>query len=255
MSYLARWEKLKADFEANTGKARPKEETKKFLVGTVQKSSGVTPILKEVDTALEKKQRTPLEQSLNKLMVARSSYCTFLTSQQGTFAPGKPTEDLAIWTEYRDLIKGLEAIETDASKDAKSLQEAKSPNKEGILWLSIEGDLKGTIEAAKKQLKAFDALEKKAAVLKKADAAVKATEDYTKAAARTQAAEARTALDKFKIEATKCATELDKIAKAATDGGFKKAVTSFHDAMKALGVSARVDAQIKNLKAMEATAG
>jgi hypothetical protein len=255
MSYLARWEKLKTDFEANTGRARPKEETKKFLIGTVQKASGVTPVLKDVDTAIEKKQRTPLEQSLNKLMAIRSSYCTFLTSQQSVFAPGKATEDLAIWTEYRDLIKGLEAIETDASKDAKTLQEEKSPGKQGIMWLSLEGDLKGTVEAAQKQLKPFAALEKKADVLKKANSSIKAAEEYTKAAARTQPTEARQALNKFKTEAAKCADDLDKIAKAATDVGFKKAVTSFQSAMKALSVAARVDAQINNLKAMEATAG
>ena len=98
--------KTKSRLRSQHGTGASQRRSEKFLIGTVQKSSGVTPILKEVDTALEKKQRTPLEQSLNKLMVARSTYCTFLTSQQSAFAPGKPTEDLAIWTEYRNLIKG-----------------------------------------------------------------------------------------------------------------------------------------------------
>jgi hypothetical protein len=54
-SYVSRWEKLKKTFET-TGVDRPKL-TKDTIFGTIQKASGITPVLKEIDTAIEKKQR------------------------------------------------------------------------------------------------------------------------------------------------------------------------------------------------------
>lgn len=253
--YVKEWEKLKEDFEATTGAKRPKETGRDYDSGAaVAKASGITPVLKDVDTALEKKQRLPLEQALNKLMVARSSYVTFLMKEQKQFNP-MDDGDLPMWTAYKDLYMGIQGIEDKASQEAKTLQEQKSPGQEAIIWFGLEGDLKGTIAAAKKALAPFATLEKKHGVLKKADASVKAAETYTAAAARTKAKEARVALELFKTEAAKCATELDKIAKAITEkkeADAKKAVESFHNAMKALSTLPRVDAQIKNLKSMEA---
>ena len=248
MGYLAKWEQLKKDFEVTTNKSRPKETVKKAIVGTVQKASGLTPILKEVDTALQNQERKPLEQSLNKFFAARGAYATFLSQEQKQFLNDPNDPDLFVWTAYRDLIMGMQKIETDAAADAKKLQEKKGGGKVAIEWLSLDGDLKGTVAAAKKDLAAFSALEKKHGILKKADPALKDTEKYTKAAARTEYKNAREALVSFKVTAKKCADDLAKILGAEKgDPNFTKALTKFHDAMKALSTLGRVDAQIKNL--------
>jgi len=249
MGYVARWEQLKKDFEQATGKSRPRETVKKAVLGTIQKASGITPILKDMDTALQKQERTPLEQSLNKLFAARGVYAIFLSKEQSNFLNDPQDPNLLVWTAYRDLIFGMQKIETDAAAEAKTLQEKKNPGKVAIEWLSLEGDLKGTIAAAKKDLALSPDLEKKHGVLKKADAALKDTEAYTKAAARTEYKAARNALVSFKANAKKCASDLAPIINAEKSAAnFTKAVQKFHDAMKALSALGRVDAQINNLK-------
>jgi hypothetical protein len=253
-AYLKRWEQLKQDFQNTTQKSRPKETTQKLLLGTVQKSSGLTPVLKDVDTALEKKQRVPLEQALNKLFQTRGTYATFLMHEQKQFLNDPNDPDLKIWTAYKDFIFGIQKIEEDASKEAKTLQETKGGVAEGITWLSLEGDVKGTVQAAKKGFAAFAAQEKKNNLLSKANGAVKAAETYTKAAARTQLTEARKALELFKQEAKNCADACAKVLSAEKDEKYKKEVQHFHDAMKALGTAARIDAQIKNLTTAEKAA-
>ena len=50
--YVTRWEQLKKDFEQESNQKRPLETVKKALIGTISKSSGVTPVLKDVDSAL-----------------------------------------------------------------------------------------------------------------------------------------------------------------------------------------------------------
>jgi len=247
--YLTRWEKLKKDFETKTGAKRPQETVKKALVGTVAKASGITPVLKDVDTSIEKKERKPLEQALNKLMVQRSAYCTFLSQEQKKFNPMVDDTQQAIWEAYRDLIMGVQKIESDAADQAKTLQEAKGAT-QGIKFLALEGDVKGTIAAAKKGLAPYAALEKKYDLIKKADGAVAQAEAYTKAAARTQVKEAIKALETFKVEAKKCYEALAKVLAVEKDKGFQTALQAYHDAMKALASVGRVDAQISNLKAM-----
>jgi hypothetical protein len=252
MGYLAIWEQLKKDFEKTTGNARPKETTKKVLLGTVQKASGISPILKDVDSALQKQERTPLEQSLNKLFAARGAYVTFLNQEQKQFLNDPADPELIVWKAYHALIFGLQKIETDAAGDAKKLQAKKSPGKVSIEWLSLEGDLKGTITTAKNDLSKFSSLEKKHNILKKADLTLKDTEKYTKAAARTEYKDAREALLSFQTDAKKCAGDLKTILSAEkSDANFTKALQKFHDAMAALASSARVAAQINNLKAAE----
>lgn len=116
-----------------------------------------------------------------------------------------------------------------------------------IQWLSLEGDVKGTVAAAKKGFAAYSAQEKKNNLLGKSEGAVKAAEAYTKAAAHTKYKEAREALELFKKEAKKCADECAKVLSAEKDAGYKAPVQHHRDAMKALSVLARIDAQIKNL--------
>jgi hypothetical protein len=249
--YVKRWETLKKAFETTTGSKRPQETTKKILLGTVQKASGITPVLKEIDSALAKKHRVPLEQALNKLMSVRGVYCTFLMKEQKQFVNNPNDPDMVIWTAYKDLIFGVQKIEEDAAKEAKQLQEKKEPNKTAITWLGLEADVKSTVAAAKKLFTPFAAQEKKNNLLKKAEAAMKAAETYTKTAARSEVVPARKALELFKVEAKKCADECAKVLSTEKDPNYKKAVQSFHDAMKALSVLSRVDAQIKNLLAAE----
>ena len=249
--YLKRWEKLKKDFETASGSKRPKETVKKALLGTVQKASGLTPVLKDIDTALSKKQRAPLEQALNKLMVVRSDYGKFLMKEQAQYVNSPDDPDMTIWKAYKDLLFGIQKLEEDAAVDAKKLQETKQTGVTGITWLGLEGDVKGTVADAKKKFTSFADKEKKYNLLKKAEGAVKAAEAYTKTAARTEYTNARKALELFKSEAKKCADECAKVLSAEKDDNYKKAVRSFHDAMKALSVLARIDQQIRNLAAAE----
>jgi hypothetical protein len=240
---------LKKNFETTTGAKRPQETVKKALVGTVAKASGITPVLKDVDTAIEKKERKPLEQALNKLMVARSAYCTFLSQEQKKYNPMQDDTQQAVWAAYRDLIMGVQKIESDAADQAKTLQETKGAG-QAIQFFALEGDVKGTVVAAKKGLAPYAALDKKYNLLKASEGAVRQAEAYTKAAARTQVKEAIAALQSFKDEAKKCYEALAKVLPLEKDAGFLKALQAYHDAMKALASVGRVDAQIKNLKAM-----
>lgn len=248
MSYVARWEQLKKDFEKASGLNRPKQ-TKDTIVGTIQKASGITPVLKEVDAAIAKKQRTPLAQALNKFFAVRGPYVTFLQNEMKQYL-----DDLEMATAFKDLMVGLGKIDVDAAAELKKFQEAKSPGKVAIEFLQIEGDVKGTVAAAKKDLAPFAAIEKKHKILAKADAAVKDAEKYTKAAAKTEYKNAREALVSFKANSKKCAEDVAKIISAENDANFKKAAQKFHDAMKAFSVVQRVDGQIKKLQEAEAAA-
>jgi hypothetical protein len=252
--YLSRWEKLKKDFETNSNLKRPQETVKKALIGTVAKSSGLTPIMKDIDSALEKKQRTPLEKALNQLMATRSTYCTFLMEEQKHYLNDPNDPDLTIWTAYRNLIFGIQKLEEDGAAAAKTLQEAKGGG-ESITWFGLEGDVKGTVEKAKKDFGPFAAQEKKNLVLKKADPALKAAKAYTEAAAKTNFLAAKGALLNFKVEAKKCADAVGIVAGKETDANYKKVLVAFQNAMQALSVSARVDTQIQNLQQAMAAHG
>jgi hypothetical protein len=251
VGYVARWEKLKKDFETAFQAKRPMLKVKDADAGIVTKSSGITPVLKDIDTALQKKERKTLERAINKLMVVRGPYATLLAKEAGKYSDWN--EDLsfqAISTAFRDFMMGLQKLEVDAAADAKKLQETKGAAA-GIEFFALEGDVKGTVSSAKKGLAKFATLEKKHSLLKLSDAAVKQAEIYTKTAARTEVKAAKQALLNFKTEAKKCADALAKVSKLETDKDFLKALTSYQNAMQALSAMTRVDAQIRNLTAME----
>jgi len=250
MSYVARWEQLKKDFETNTGKARPKETVKAGILGTIQKASGITPVLKEIDAAIQKKQRAPLAQAITKFLAVRGPYVEMLMRETGHVM-----DDLDLATAYKNLQTGLGQISIDAGKELNTLQETKVSGKVAIPFFEIEGDIKATIARAKKDLAPFAALEKKHKVIATADAALKETEKYTKAAARTEYKAAAEALTKFKAAAKKCAEDLSKVLAAEkNNANFTKPVQSFHDAMKAFSTVTRVDQQIVVLQNAEKTA-
>jgi hypothetical protein len=251
VGYVARWETLKKNFEAVYNAKRPMLKIKDADAGVVTVSSGITPVLRDIDTALQKKERKPLEQAINKLMVVRGPYATLLAKEAGKYSDwNENPNNEAVSTAFRDFMMGLQKLEVDAAADAKNLQLAKGAT-QAIEFFALEGDVKGTVSEAKRGLAKFAALEKKHNLLKLSDAAVKQAEIYTKTAARTQVKEAKQALVNFKAEAKKCAEALAKVSKLETDKDFLKALTSYHDAMQAISNLARIDQQIRNLTAME----
>jgi hypothetical protein len=172
VGYVARWEKLKKDFETAFNAKRPMLKVNDADAGVVSKSSGITPVLKDIDTALQKKERKPLEQAINKLMVVRGPYATLLAKEAGKYSDW--TQDPSfegISTAFRDFMMGLQKLEVDAAAEAKQLQVAKGAA-EGIEFFALEGDVKGTVSTAKKGLAKFAALEKKHNLIKLSDAAV-----------------------------------------------------------------------------------
>jgi hypothetical protein len=247
--YVAEWQKIKANFEAEANMKRPQESVKKAIIGTVQKASGLTPALQEIDTALEKKERVTLERALNKYHSVQEPYVSFVKKEMMTY-DSITQEDVV--KAYAKFMREMLMIEQKVADEAKALQEAKSPGAAAIQWLFLEADVKGTVEKAKKGLGAFAALEKKYQLVKKADPAIKAAEDYTKAAARTEVANALKALKDFQAKATACAKACDPALKdkdVQKLDAYKTAVTSFQSAMSSLA-SSRVATQIKNLEAM-----
>jgi hypothetical protein len=248
MSYAARWEQLKKDFEKNTGLARPKL-TKDTLIGMVQKATGITPVLKDLDTAIAKKQRAPLAQAITKFMTVRGPYVEMLMKETGHLMA---SDDDELATAYTKLQSGLQQIAVAASAELKNVQEAKAPGAVAVEFLEIEGDIKATIATAKKDLAAFAALEKKHKVLATADAALKETEKYTKAAARMEYKVAVDALTKFKVAAKKAAEDLAKVLAAEKSSDkFTAGVQKFQKAMKDFSGVQRVDQQIVKLQAAE----
>lgn len=263
--YLTKWDTLKAKFTADTGKAKPQDTVKKALLGTVAKSTGISPAIKDIESALEKKERATLEKALNKFFSVRGTYASFLLKEQAQY---KPETDMDIWVAYRELIYGLEQIEKDAAKDAEALQKEKGDGTTAITWLSLEGDMKSTVEASKKHFEAYSALKTKykiSGLLDKSKPAIEWTQKYTKAAARTQAKEAREALEGFQKAGKAHVAQIDTLInevnqkeKPTADKdktalkGFKEKLDSYRKAVNDLSVAARVNQQITALKKIEA---
>lgn len=249
--YVSKWQDIKDKFEKSTNLKRPTETVKRAIVGTVQKSSGLTPVLQEIDTALEKKQRYPLEKALNKYHSVQEPYVSFLREEMKKY-PADQYENIAL--AFATFMREMLMIEQDVAADAKALQEQKSPGATGIKWLFLEADVKATIEKAKKDFSPFATLEKRFGLIKKADPAFKAAQDYTKAAARTEVNNALAALKDFQTKALSCANACDaplKDTDANKQDKYIAAVKSFQKAMQDLRTS-RAATQIKNLEAAAA---
>lgn len=245
--YVAEWEKIKKEFETTAGMKRPTETVKKAIIGTVQKSSGLTPALKDVDSALDKKERLTLEKAMNKYHSIQEPYVAFLRKEMSNYNANDHEDVIIAFTTF---MRKMLMLEDEMSKDAKKLQEAKSPGATAIKWLFLEADVKGTVEKAKKDFTAFAPLEKRFLLVKKADPAMKAANDYTKAAARTEVANALKSLKEFQTEARKCATACDAALKdkdAQKADKYIDSVKSYQKAMNDLATS-RAAIQIKNLE-------
>jgi hypothetical protein len=185
-------------------------------------------------------------------MIVRDAYVVMLAKEAGH---AMVNNDDMMATAYKDLQTGLGQISVDAGKVLNTIQETKSPGKVAIPFFEIEGDVKATIATAKKDLAALAALEKKHKVLATADAALKETEKYTKAAARTEYAAAAQALSTFKAAAKKCAEDLAKVLAAEkTNDKFTAAVQKFQKGMKDFSSVSRVDQQIVVIQKAEKAA-
>lgn len=249
--YVKQWQAIKAKFEADAKIKRPKESTTKAMLFTVSKASGLTPALEDIDKALDKKERLTLEKAMNKYHQVQEPYVSFVRSEMKKYDPDTDEDVvLAFGTFMREML----GIEIDVAKDAKALQEAKGgTGTDGIKWLFLEADVKATIEKSKKDFAAFAALEKRFNLIKKGDPAIKAAQDYTKAAARTEVANAIKALKDFQVKARDCAKGCDpaindKEVQLKKNEKYMEAVKSFQKAMNDLA-SARAATQLKELEA------
>ncbi len=248
--YVKEWEAIKAKFEASAGIKRPTETVKNAMLGDLKKASGLTPMLQEIDTALEKKQRAPLEKALNRYHNMQEPYVAFLRTEMKKYSPDTD-EDIVL--AFGNFMREMLGIEDKVSADAKALQEEKSPGATAIKWLFLEADVKGTIDKAKKDFIPYAAFEKRFGLVKKSEPAFESVQKYTKAAARTEVANALKALKEFQANAKACATACNTALhdkEALKVEKYIDAVKSYQSAMSSLATASRTEAQVKNLEAM-----
>lgn len=247
--YVKEWETIKKKFETDAGIKRPKESVKKAIIGTVQKSSGLTPVLQEIDNAIDKKERLTLEKAMNKYHIVQEPYVAFVRKEMKTY---DATVDEDIVLAYATFMREMLMLEDKMSADAKALQEKKGGGV-SIKWLFLEADVKGTIDKAKKDFAAYAAFEKKFKLIDNAGPALKAAQDYTKAAARTEVANALKSIKEFQVKAKVAANACDaalKDAEAKKKSDYIDSVTSFKSAMNSLSTSSRTTDQVKALEAL-----
>lgn len=268
--YVKQWELVKKQSEAK-GLARPKETTKKLFLGTVQKSTGITPALEAIDKAIEKKERLPLEKALNNYHSVQETYIAFLQKERKPFMDAGDTDALDA---FSILIQGMGKIESDAAEDLRDLQVQKlgarpeEKDQKSIKFFFLEADVKGTIDHGKKEFTLHPEFAKSselAKVMKACDAATTTAQAYTKAAARTDYAGAAAALTDFQEKAKAVAKACDPAIaegqkkKAAIPKTLPKAVgdtmqkyidalQSFKTAWTGLGANARISKQLQDLK-------
>jgi hypothetical protein len=247
--YVKEWETIKKKFETDAGIKRPKESIKKAIIGTVQKSSGLTPVLQEIDNAIDKKERLTLEKAMNKYHTVQEPYVAFVRKEMKTY---DATVDEDIVLAYATFMREMLMLEDKMSVDAKALQEKKGGGV-SIKWLFLEADVKGTIDKAKKDFAAYATFEKKFKLIDNAGPALKAAQDYTKAAARTEVANALKSIKEFQVKAKVAANACDaalKDAEAKKKSDYIDSVTSFKSAMNSLSTASRTTDQVKALEAL-----
>lgn len=243
--YVKEWEALKQSFQANTGQKRPKDKVNLGLLA-IEKSSGITPALQTIDTAIDKKERLTLEKALNSYHSVQENYLKLVQKEM------KAEPDIDIQQEYAKFMRALLEIERKAGEDATKVQETKGGAATGIKFLFLEADVKGTIDHAKKSFEPFSKFESKFKLIDKAAPAKAAAKTYTEAAAHTKYQDAINALEDFKTKAKACSVACKKVlddAEVKKNDGYVEKVKSFEKAMNDLSASARVAAQIKDLNA------
>jgi len=238
------WAKLKKNFDA-TGLKRL-TGIRETMVGTIQKGTGISEALREIDAAIAKKGRAGLAQAINKFLVMRDPFCKIISERAKKAA--MVDHDDAAAEAYVSLTSGLQKIAVAAADELKKIQEQKNPAAT-VPMIELEGDVKATVNDAHRSLLAFPVLLKQHKVVATADAAIKEAEIYTKAGAKGDYKTAIDALTKFKAAAKKAAEDLGKIAdKEKSNSDFTKAVEKFEKGMKDFSTVTRVDAAIKAMR-------
>lgn len=278
MSYVKDWEKAKKDFAAKVvghlqaGGAGVPADLKQAVVTLLKTETGMTPALKEVDAAFDKKERKPAMSGLTKVHGAIEKAAMHV--QKVALSAGSAAADAADQAAQNALneiqMAGLEfkrtltGFETRIAKQLEQLQEEKSPGGVKIDIISLEGDMNGAIEKFKKDAKPHAALEKEHKVLDATAGAAKAMQAYSKAAARTEVKNALDALqdyfaavDKLDTHRKKVVADCKKTAAALPTAAGKaveayvKAVDTLCDALKTIKAQ-RGTVSLKNLQALAA---
>jgi hypothetical protein len=244
--FLADWTKIKKAFDqAAKGVQNPDEITTKFLA-LMDKSTGLTPILKEIDAAFAKEHRKAANAALLKFYGKREAIALLLAKM----VPKLTDDDLQMAT--MTLMKAIPALEKKMQETFKDLQDDKAGAQGASDWnlmLLFETDLQKNIDQLAKDLKPapLAKIEKKHEVLSLSKIPVKHMEAYSKAAARLKAPEALAALKAFVAAAEGCAKASEAILKKETDKDYDKAVTRFVKDLRTL-CKARVAVQQKKLE-------
>jgi hypothetical protein len=240
--FVGDWQKLKAKFD-ETGLNRP-TRVKETMFGTMKMGTGISGALREIDTAIGKKERAPLAQAINKFLAVRDPFCK-ICSDRALKANADGEDEAA--AAYASLNGGLQKIAVQAAEELKKIQIKKGGA--AVPMIEIEGDVKATVMAAHRSLAGFAALEKKHKVMETADAAAAETVKYTKAAARGDYTLAIQALTRFKAAAKKAADDLKSVMdKEKSSSGFTEAVKKFEKGMRDFSTVQRVDGAIKAMR-------
>lgn len=252
--FLADWDSLKKkipdlvrDSVAALAQADAKHlaEVKQGLA-ELQKTTGLTPVLKTIDEGFQKEHRaTVLEAAvqLNRIRTPISMVLTKLVTRLGQY-------DMDVAQDMRDFKAGLEAIESGVSTSAKQLQNTKGGVQQDENWnlaVLFEGDFKSNVDDLKKKLKAHAAVDKPHNALKLVTPMMNFMDSFTKAAAHLKAKEAYAALKGFQAAVKEADKKFaDIAAKERNDHKpYADALTSFMGAVKGLN---RINEQLRKLE-------
>jgi hypothetical protein len=223
--------------------------------------TGMTPALKEVDAAFDKKHRKAVMKALTSLHAVIEK--AGMQLEKVSLAAGSKaldTKDRGAKNALSEIEmtgitfkQKLTGFELKVAKELESLQEDKSESGEKIDITSLEGDMNGAISKYKKDTKDFADLEKKFKVLTALKPAEKAMQGYSKAAARTEVSKALYELETFFKGVDTLDGHFDTIKKdkSKPDAKFIKAVDLLCASLRAIKTQ-RGAVSHKNLKALEA---
>jgi hypothetical protein len=266
MTYVKDWEKAKKDFKTTVveqlkaGGDEIPDEYRSKVVAFLKAETGMTPALKDVDSAFDKKHRKSVMQALTKVHAVIEKAA--MAAQKIALGAGSlamdATDDAAadalgkIQTAGLDFKRALLDFETRISKELGSLQEAKSATGDKIEINTLEGDMEGAVNRFKNVVKPHAALEKQHKVLDSMKPMIKAMKAYSTAAARTKVGDAITSLEDFFTGVDKLSAYSKSIAKLkpALDDDYVEAVENLAMAMRAIKTT-RGAVSHKQLEAMQ----
>jgi hypothetical protein len=244
--FLAEWNRTKKAFDTVAkGAQNPDDVTTKFLAA-MDKPTGLTPILKEIDTAFANEHRKAANAALLKFYSKREPIALLLAKM----VPKLTDDKLQMAT--MTLMKAIPALEKAMQEKLKALQDEKAGAKGASDWnllLLFETDLQKNIDQLAKDLKPapMAKIDKPHEVLSLTKIPVKHMDAYSKAAARLKAPEALASLKAFVASAEGCAKVCEAILKKEADKDYTKAVTRFVKDLRTL-CKARVAVQQKKLE-------